>query len=1014
MAEQTPEEARLARLATKYRARCLELETTFSTYLITAIKKIMASRSALPGEYKAIEERSSKIMSRGDLMETFIRSDKSMTGTISYEEFKQGLLMMGFMQNEEEIDRAFSKMDYNSDNCIDEEEFIRGTLGKSWKEENSFKGQMEYLLAEIRMVELKAAEDAQGLENLLLENETMAETIEEAEEAAAAAAGGLSPEAEAEMERLKNLVNDMTATHGDLQGQLKEELDREILRLREFGTAMRSQLNLLTREAVVGARSAARKVMAMQGATEEELDEFDRETERSQEVSLSRQVFINLDDQHMGDMDFDKFTQAYQWLAINASLDNLKHTFSRLDVQNTGLISEEQFLRAVCQDVDPSNYTARVQFAELNDKVMELEENLQGLVGPNVAEQLRVRLQTVRDQMNVQVGSIFSKVAGMTGMDVSEFCSPEVLEQHLDDAFQKFDHSGDDKLNFQEFAEAWNFLGLKGTGDELRDAFDQVDTDKSDFVDRPEFGMALKDNRLTELNMNILFEAMGISVATVQDRYASMTATNDRRRKQRKTMEATLAERMEHMVNELCSLLGKNRDASKAEEIREMRESFDRFDRNSSGELNMEEYKQAWKFLGRKGTDEDIRAAFNNVDIDNSGKLEWDEFVFSLAGEEAQRYGMLADMELLIVLLNEVANDIMVMRGERSDTTKELFATRERLNTLQREVTNRTETLVQRMKTFAGESMEISYLDDMDAMISDAFEAADAAKSGYINIWQFSQAWMTLGLGGSEEELKDLFQSVDRIGGMSSGMDLRQFLRVVKSERTSELIVRSRMASLEYLYGLIEGGLGGTADAKRRLERQKIDAQMFTLLEKMIDAVLPCTDDALSASYMSKKERHAALRKAFAVHDKNPMNGTLGYGEYVKARRAIGFEGTDAELQVQFDAVDSDGSGSLDMYEFIRTDMGKKASKVGCLGYVKILNKLLGTAVDRFLRGDQEQNAPSNKRNATRLNARKMIQRMTGFGGVDQKKLESLGIHVDKRSHSITAGMLEHILHDKN
>jgi hypothetical protein len=37
---------------------------------------------------------------------------------------------------------------------------------------------------------------------------------------------------------------------------------------------------------------------------------------------------------------------------------------------------------------------------------------------------------------------------------------------------------------------------------------------------------------------------------------------------------------------------------------------------------------------------------------------------------------------------------------------------------------------------------------------------------------------------------------------------------------------------------------------------------------------------------------------------------------------------------------------------------------------------------------------------------------MTGFGGVDQKKLESLGIRVDRRAHSITAGMLEHILHD--
>ena len=37
-----------------------------------------------------------------------------------------------------------------------------------------------------------------------------------------------------------------------------------------------------------------------------------------------------------------------------------------------------------------------------------------------------------------------------------------------------------------------------------------------------------------------------------------------------------------------------------------MRETFDRFDRNGSGELNLEEYKKAWKFLGRPGSDKEI------------------------------------------------------------------------------------------------------------------------------------------------------------------------------------------------------------------------------------------------------------------------------------------------------------------------------------------------------------------------------------------------------------------------
>ena len=44
--------------------------------------------------------------------------------------------------------------------------------------------------------------------------------------------------------------------------------------------------------------------------TEEELYAHDLETERSQMIAQVRQIFINLDDQQMGDMDFEKYTQA--------------------------------------------------------------------------------------------------------------------------------------------------------------------------------------------------------------------------------------------------------------------------------------------------------------------------------------------------------------------------------------------------------------------------------------------------------------------------------------------------------------------------------------------------------------------------------------------------------------------------------------------------------------------------------------------------------------------------------
>jgi len=201
--------------------------------------------------------------------------------------------------------------------------------------------------------------------------------------------------------------------------------------------------------------------------------------------------------------------------------------------------------------------------------------------------------------------------------------------------------------------------------------------------------------------------------------------------------------------------------------------------------------------------------------------------------------------------------------------------------------------------------------------------------------------------------------------------------------------------------------------ARRRLARQKQDEDIYKLVNSMVENVLPCTDDQLSPNYIAKRERYLKLKDAFHTHDV-PTDGTLDLRQFVAARRAVGYGGTDEDLEAQFRAVDTDQSGAVDINEFIVSDMGKKAAKVGSLGYVKILNKLVGTAADRWKSGGsmKEAQSPSNQRNVTKLSARKMVQRMTGFGGLDQKKLESWGIRGDRRAHSITAGMLEHILHD--
>merc|ERR1711879_504439 len=76
-----------------------------------------------------------------------------------------------------------------------------------------------------------------------------------------------------------------------------------------------------------------------------------------------------------------------------------------------------------------------------------------------------------------------------------------------------------------------------------------------------------------------------------------------------------------------------------------LRDTFDAFDKDGSAELGYEEYKEAWKFLGRGGNEAEVKSTWDSVDIDKSGQIEFSEFAFSLMGEKALQFGVLADLE---------------------------------------------------------------------------------------------------------------------------------------------------------------------------------------------------------------------------------------------------------------------------------------------------------------------------------------------------------------------------------
>ena len=110
---------------------------------------------------------------------------------------------------------------------------------------------------------------------------------------------------------------------------------------------MRNQVNSMQKEAVLLTRHLAKLVMQLTGAADDELQEFDNYAEAVEVITQVRQAFINLDDAHMGDMDFEKYVQAFQFLHVNASQDEMRKSFDKIDTNNSGYIDESEFLASL-------------------------------------------------------------------------------------------------------------------------------------------------------------------------------------------------------------------------------------------------------------------------------------------------------------------------------------------------------------------------------------------------------------------------------------------------------------------------------------------------------------------------------------------------------------------------------------------------------------------------------------------------------------------------------------------
>merc|ERR1712025_324062 len=164
---------------------------------------------------------------------------------------------------------------------------------------------------------------------------------------------------------------------------------------------------------------------------------------------------------------------------------------------------------------------------------------------------IRARLENVKAEVGATVNGL---ITDMMGMNPEDFMTEAEIDRALTEAFNKFDEDKSGQLGLWEFQQAWFFLELKGSEEEIRDAFKKVDSNNSDLVDLDEFKTAIKSERLLELNMKHMFRKMGVEMGSQQDRFAAFKSTEKRRRLMKREWDMKIAELTKQIIETLAGI----------------------------------------------------------------------------------------------------------------------------------------------------------------------------------------------------------------------------------------------------------------------------------------------------------------------------------------------------------------------------------------------------------------------------------------------------------------------------
>jgi len=253
---------RLKSVASALRSRANAVEKEVATRCIEGIKHVLQSSGAPASALDRVNDDQLVVNTIAQLREIFLTFDSSHDNKMGVDDFKKACDWFSVKTTDSKLQSSFRKLDTDNDGYISEEELIRYLLKTTRLTQGNIdldrytpSSQIDDLLRHVRNVSDNnrgSGDLAKENERLRAENQRMQADMDRLREETQLRLKNmqqLAPQGlETDIERVESLISEMVFAKESANKTENDNVERELARLREFGSAMRNQVNNMQRK----------------------------------------------------------------------------------------------------------------------------------------------------------------------------------------------------------------------------------------------------------------------------------------------------------------------------------------------------------------------------------------------------------------------------------------------------------------------------------------------------------------------------------------------------------------------------------------------------------------------------------------------------------------------------------------------------------------------------------------------------------------------------------------------